>query len=367
MYKFAYLYVRLGYLLAAVVLGVGFFFVGGAIVALEAQKPRVPASFFNDRVAKIQNGIIAQTDLIQRVFALDQSLPALKSLRSRKWGATYISPSAATRLEREYDASADDIDSLREAVVGQLHNSVDFIIGKLAPSDSTPQSEPGDTSYSPNFSELPELASSKDFSQEVYASDSGTISFNERIASCNDALVLVATLRTEAKNSENKAALGRANSEIESFLAVIRQQKTLLERQPSQEVAAQLQSASPQVPNEPKRSRKDDVREDLLAMLKEVEAAVTQGWSLDVSLQKIEHELQVFRAEADLNGRVSAGLFNFQMGLVGVLLGLVVLAFFIAVGSDLVKAILDSAVWLSHIYANTASGHASGIDGEQDQ
>jgi len=41
---------------------------------------------------------------------------------------------------------------------------------------------------------------------------------------------------------------------------------------------------------------------------------------------------------------------------------MVVLAFFIAVGSDLVKAILDSAVWLSHIYTNTAVGTSSEDD-----
>jgi hypothetical protein len=94
-------------------------------------------------------------------------------------------------------------------------------------------------------------------------------------------------------------------------------------------------------------------------MLGEVRVAITQDWNLDRTLETLDEELQHFYEDARANGEKSEELLRGQLLLLGVLLVIAVLAFFIAVGSDLVKAILDSAVWLSHIYTNTANGEVA--------
>jgi len=355
MYKFAYLYVRLGYVLAGAVLTIALLFIGGAIIMLELQKPKISAADFNREFAEIQRNIQAQADAIQHVFQLDQSLPALRSLKSRKWDVASITPRSAKRLEREYDATSAEIASLRQLLLAQLQEDVDFIIGKLAPNDEVAAVKADGTPAPQNFQDLtgkPTLA------QGIYANHI----FSQRVAMCNDALNYVASLLAEAKSTDNRAALGRAKNEVLRFLEIIREQRTMLEYSEIQEAADDQQTVRADQKEEPKPSRRDNVREDLVNMLNEVQVAVTGGWSLDQSVVALHEKLKDFKQQAYQNGRISANLFNTQLGLFGVLLLIVVLAFFIAVGSDLVKAILDSAVWLSHIYTNTAVGTSSEDD-----
>lgn len=360
MYRFAYLYVKLGYLLAGIILGLSLLFIGGSVVVLEFQKPRDSAASFNQKFAASQGAIEAQADTIERVFGLDQSLAALRNLRSRQWNSTLVSPSSAARLKAEYEAAQTDVQSLRQAVLNQLEEDIGFITSQLVANQEVAPKERIVATSPPAIPALLHDAKS------IYASTNIAM-FPRRILLCDNALYMVRTLQAEARSTDNKAALGRAGKEIEKFLQIIRDQENLSEQAEAAPASAPTEPSFDALAENNRPTRRDNVRERLSEMLGEVRVAITQDWNLDRTLETFDEKLQDFYVKARANGEKSEELLRGQLLLLGLLLVIAVLAFFIAVGSDLVKAILDSAVWLSHIYTNTANGEVARTGDEPPQ
>jgi hypothetical protein len=360
MYRFAYLYVKLGYLIAGIVVGVSLLFTGISIVVLEFQKLRQSAESYNREFARLQDKIAAQANSVQRVFGLDPSLPSLASLQARQWNASLVSTSSAARLERELAATKADVESLRQAVVSRLEADVNFITGQLA---AHQKDSPNQRTASPSSSPSVLTSFSGDGSslQEIYAR-TNSLTFPLRAMVCDKALDLVRTLQVEAKSTDNKAALGRAGGELEKFLQVIRNQQTLLEQAEVASVPMPKETSVLEPAAQERPTRKDNIREDLAEMLNRVLAAVTTEWNLDLTVKAMDSETTMFARQAQASSEQSDGKLNLQFALVGGFLLVVVLAFFIAVGSDLVKAILDSAVWLFHIYTNTSAPGGGGTN-----
>lgn len=360
MYKFAYLYVRLGYILAGLVFGVSVVFFGGTLVVLEFQKPRETSEDYNAKLARIQGTIKAQVANIRDTFGLDPQTPALKQLGERSWQTSYVSLASAKRLLSERQAALQECEELRSVVLAKLEADIRFIVGKLdASSAGNPGASGGGADL--NNSSSPFLPGEAHI--QLYAQG---VVLLEKISQCQSAEQAITLILGETKNSENRSALERARGEIIRFLAILRGE----ESKASEEAApASTFESGPSPSAEPARepSRKENARALLVSVLYEVNNAVTGEWALSQTLDGTLNEvLTQFEDRANANNIRTDDLFRSQLESIKNLLLFVMLAFFIAVGSDLVRAILDSAVWLSHIYSNT-SAKSKADESEQDQ
>jgi hypothetical protein len=359
MYKFAYLYVRLGYILAGVVFGVSVVFFGGTLVVLEFQKPRASSEDYNAELARIQGTIKAQVANIRDTFGLDPQTPALKQLSERNWRTSYVSLASANRLLSERQAALQECEQLRSVILAKLEADIRFILGKLNASSATsPVAADSDTDSEKSSSRLPDQSQI-----QLYAQGAALL---EKIAQCQSAEQAVISILGETKNSENRAALERARGEIIRFLAILRSERSRVPENAAPSSRFEPESGFSTAPSsEP--SRKDNARALLVSALYEVQSAVTGEWALSQTLDDaLDKVLTKFEDRANANNIQSNALLRSQLEAIKNLLLFLMLAFFIAVGSDLVKAILDSAVWLSHIYTNTSTKGRTD-ETEQDQ
>jgi hypothetical protein len=360
MYKFAYFYVRLGYILAGIVFGVSVLFCGGAIVVLEFQKPRQSADQFNFDLKRIQAEIRTQSEAIQQTFGIKPDLPALKRLKERDWRSWSVSLSASERLMAERQTALKDCEELRDAVLAKLEADIGLILGKLAPVITSSQKN------SPDFPDLTEVRSDMPAGNEQTMLFSRGADFAERIRECEDAKWTISKILEETKNAENRSALEGAHEEIDRFLEILRNEeaKSATLSQTSI-VSASVESSGFQEAQESAPSRKENVRQDLTVVLDDLRSSVTGGWSLRQTIDgTLKDTLRDFEERAILNSQMASAILMNQVAVLGIFLLLLVVAFFIAVGSDLVKAILDSAVWLSNIYSNTLPQQGSEGAGE---
>jgi hypothetical protein len=359
MYKFAYLYVKLGYILAGIVLGVSVVFCGVAIVVLELQKPRESPDRFNFELERIQVAIRSQARTIQRAFDLDPAPPALTRLQDRTWQASSVSLSAVGNLAQQRQAALQDCHELRSLILAKLEADIGLIIGKLESANTSASSNAVGAADSSNAQENPPAG---DESNALFAETSEGLS--ERIKECETARWTVAQILGEAKNADSRSALERAQGQISRFLEILRNERSSV----SSSSEAGSVTGAPPVPSLPQTStpsRKENARLELMSVLSMVRAAVTDGWALELTIEnRLQTELEKFAERAAINGEIAGVRLMTQIYVAGLFLLLLVVAFFIAVGSDLVKAILDSAVWLSHIYTNTSSGDSG--DTEED-
>jgi hypothetical protein len=349
MYKFAYLYVRLGYILAGIVFGVSIVFFGGTLVVLEFQKPRASSEDFNADLARIQGTIKAQVASIRDTFGLDPQTPALKQLSERSWQTSYVSLASANRLRSERQAALQECEELRSDILAKLETDIRFILGKLDASPLTNLgTSDGDTDSEKSSSQLlPEQTQT-----QLYAQGAALM---EKIAQCHSAEQAVISILGETKNSENRSALERARGEIIRFLAILRSEQGKVPENPAASSPFEPELGSSAAPaSEP--SRRDNARALLVSVLYQVKSAVTGEWALAQTLEdRLGNVLTKFEDRANANNVQSDGLLRSQLEAIKNLLLFVMVAFFIAVGSDLVRAIIDSAVWLSHIYTNTSA------------
>jgi hypothetical protein len=350
MYKFAYLYVRLGYILAGIVFGVSVLFCGGALVVLEFQKPRESADRFNFDLDRIQADIRNQSDTVQQTFGIDPALPALKRLKERDWRSWSVSVSASEYLNAERQEALKDCEELRDAVLAKLQEDIGLILGKLASTNTPAQTN------SLGVSDVPEPHANISEGDDQVTLYSRSADFAQRISECESAQTTVAKILEETKSPANRSALERAKGEIDRFLDVLRQEETK-SLSPSQTAIVPFSGALPavQMPQKLAPSRKENARLDILGVLSRVRSAVTEGWALEETIDgALTDTLKDFEAHARLNSQGASAVLMNQVAVVGIFLLLLIVSFFIAVGSDLVKAILDSAVWLSHICMNTS-------------
>jgi len=360
MYKFAYLYVRLGYILAGVVFGISIVFFGGTLVVLEFQKPRESSEDYNAELARIQGTIKAQVANIRDTFGLDPQTPALKELSERSWQTSYVSLASAKRLLAERQAALQECEELRSVILAQFEADIRFILGKLD-SASVTNAGPSDGGADSNNSSSQLLSGQAQV--QLYAQGAGLL---EKISQCQSAEEAVTSILGETKNSENRSALERARGQIIRFLAILRGEQNRVSEKPTSANSFESGPSSSAAPaREP--TRRDNARALLVSVLYEVNSAVTGEWALSETLDgDLDKVLTKFEERANANNIQSNALLRSQLEAIKNLLLFVVLAFFIAVGSDLVRAILDSAVWLSHIYTNT-SALSRTDETEQDQ
>lgn len=360
MYKFAYLYVRLGYILAGVVFGVSVMYFGGTLLILEFQKPRESSREFNRELADIQGKIKAQVDNIRIAFNIDPQTPALNQLSTRSWETSYISPASAEHLFSEREAALHECEELSSVILAKLEADIGFILEKL---DASPVANTRAADRGADSNTAPAQPTADQTQIPLYVKGPW---LEAKISECLSAKRVVESILGETKNSENRSALERAQAEINRFLGILTGEQNKTSREPDPSGPNATRPSSPAAPAiEP--GRKENVRAELLSVLSEVKNAVTGDWTLSLTLQNtLGEELDKFRDRAVANNMQANALLRSQLVSLGLLLLSVVLAFFIAVGSDLVRAILDSAVWLSHICVNTSA--ASGTDEpQQDQ
>jgi hypothetical protein len=359
MYRFAYLYVKLGYILAGIVLGVSVVFCGSALLVLELQKPRESAKSFNSEFERIQVAIRSQARTVQQTFGLNPAEPPLVRLKERNWRARSVSRSAAEYLTQQREAALQDCQELRSIVLAKLEADIGLIIGKLESASTSA------VTNAPSPSNAPAGSPAGEELDALYADVSEGV--GKRINGCEAARRSVAQILQETRNADNRSALERAQIQISQFIEILRSERSSGSLS-SEAGSFSVAGAVPAVLSQPQASvpsRKENARLELMSVLSMVRTAVTEGWALEWTIEnRLQTELEKFEKRAADNGEAADNRLRTQFVVVGLFLLLLVLAFFIAVGSDLVKAILDSAVWLSHIYTNTSSADFEGGNDE---
>lgn len=341
MYRFAYLYVRLGYFLSGVIAFVALLYSVTMILNLEFDKTRDSSDRFNAFFSKKQMRIISGLNTIEVAFGLDPNNSTLEALRNRNWSTRHIDGKSSNWLQEQLGDAQSEVEDLRNQVVVVLNDNLDEIIRSLSKrressqASSVPKPAGVKTDGLQPTINIPLFVSGANFEQKL-----------RLLSKARDSLEYVLD---EAKKPENQIKFKNAIAQVERIDDAVADARTDWDYGPTME-----ETVSPEIPastmtSRPASSRRQNIAGDLRDAINEVRSAATQEWSLEQIVNELSAPVGEFSELADRNTERNKTLWHGQANYVGIFLIALLVSFFIAVGADIVRALLDSAVWLSHI------------------
>lgn len=367
MYKFAYFYVKLGYIIASSVFVISMCFCVFNIIVLQSQKPSASSSIFNEKLEKIQSDIQSQCDVVQKTFNISPDVSPLICLREMTWHLHSLSFSELKRLNDQRAESMSACEELKGLVLLQLNENIKIILDQLHSASSSLNNQQIHTTDDKN-DKSNILVNGKNVTSHIYTNVYDyNINYNVKIKACELATKEIDELLQQTKKLENISLLNDVQKQILHFIQVINRESEkhdgyrefVASKNPSHSISQQAQQITHTHQKE-YSSKKSEAFQNLKDVLNLVSYAVTNDWVLErlITQQLNGVLLEIDEKTAEITAKRSAISLN-QISYIGILILFTIISFFIAVGSDLVKSILDSAIWLSHIYSNTASKEGS--------
>jgi hypothetical protein len=338
MYKFAYFYVKAGYI-AGLVIGLltvsAFTFL---IIKIQIDKPSRDSSNYNLRLSQIQDRIKSQVEAIEKTFNLNDSV-SLASLKNQSWNSDKLSQNSVIKLFEEHKKSQNYLEEIKKEILLSFTKNVLFVNKKL---DNYLDSK--------KLNQKNDRPPNSDILNKRFLLIYNNNDIQKKLEICSNVNLTLSEILSESESEENKNAISIAIQQTENFQRIFNEQNV---NKPSRDnqilsIAVSNQSATPSI------KRVEDIARLLDKSIIEMEFAVTDGLILSSEVYKIFTEIDGFRDEVNKIETVYSSLFEKQIICLALLLICLIASFFIAVGSDFIKAILDSAVWLSHIYENTS-------------
>lgn len=348
MYKFAYFYVKAGYIAGIIMALLTFAIFSFLIIKIQIDKPSVDPTDYNLKLSEIQNRIKSQVEAIKKTFNLKES-ESLSSLKNQSWNSDILSKKTAIKLFEEHRKSRRDLEEIKKEILISFNKNVLFVNTKLneyLDHNKVDSINQGNT-------DLPNSDSSNSKSFLIYNNKN----IPKKLEICSNIYLVLNEILSESESEENKNAISIAIQQAQNFQKIFKEQNI---NNPSPD--KQSVSTAVSLPATPSIKRVEDIVTLLDKSRFAMEFAVTEDLILSHEIENILTEINNFQNEVNRTDSLSGSLFEKQIICVALFLICLIASFFIAVGSDFIKAILDSAVWLSHIYNNTSSAKRADVN-----
>lgn len=351
MYKFAYFYVKAGYIagliMALLTLSVFTFL----IFKIQSDKPSRDPSDYNLKLSQIQDRIKSQVDVIEKTFNLKGS-ESLASLKNQSWYSDLLSKNSANKLFEEHKKSQKYFEEIKKEILLSFNKNILFVNNKL--NDYLKENKVNSKNHENTDLPNSDFSNSKNFL--IYNNKN----IPKKLEICRDIYLVLNEILSESESEENKNALSIAIQQTQNFHKIFYLNNT----NPSQDNQI-VNTAVASLPATPSARRIEDIANLLDKSIFAMEVAVTDDLILSNLISNTLTEINKFENDVNSIESLAGSLFEKQIICFVLLIICLIASFFVAVGSDFIKAILDSAVWLSHIYDNTSNAKRANVtDGE---
>jgi len=345
MYKFAYFYVKAGYIAGLIIALLTFAIFTFLIIKIQIDKPSLNPNEYNLKLSKIQDRIKSQVEAIEKTFNLNDS-ESLAHLKNQSWNSDKLSKNSVIKLFEEHKKSQKYLEEIKKEILLSFTKNVLFVNKKLY-------------TYleSNKLNQIKAPPPSSDILNNRFLLIYNNNDIPKKLEICSNINLTLNEILSESESEENKNAIAIAIQQAENFQKIFKEQNVINPSRDNQilSIAVSNQPATPSI------KRVENVARLLDNSLIAMEFAITDGLILSSEVSKILTEIDDFRNEVNKIESISSSLFEKQIICFALLLICLLASFFVAVGSDFIKAILDSAVWLSNIYENTSNNKGKDI------